>query len=133
MVKSTLEIRNLRGDDVFTVLSILGKLELKDELVKVFGEFSGKEDKKMTDEEVQTRGMNIMAALLQQVLRNILVVKDDINSLLSDLTEKPIEDIKNLGAGEYTKLVIALFKNPEIKEVFTSAASLMTDETASTN
>jgi len=127
-----MEIRNLRGDDVFTVLSILGKLELKDELVKVFNEFSG-EDKKLTEAQIQKRGMNVMASLLQQVLRNIMVVKEDINSLLSDLTEKDIEEIKNLGAAEYTKLVIQLFKNPEIKEVFTSAASLMTDETASTN
>ena len=127
-----MEIRNLRGDDVFTVLSILGKLELKDELVKVFNEFSG-EDKKLTEAQIQKRGMNVMASLLQQVLRNIMVVKEDINSLLSDLTGKDIEEIKNLGAAEYTKLVIQLFKNPEIKEVFTSAASLMTDETASTN
>lgn len=129
-----MEIRNLRGDDVFAVLNILGKLELKDELVKVFGEFSGDEKKKkLTEAEIQKRGMNVMAALLQQVLRNILVVKDDINGLLASLTEKSIDDITSLGAGEYTKLVIQLFKNPEIKEVFTSAASLMTDETASTN
>jgi len=131
-----MNIRNLRGDDVFLVLNILGKLELKDELVKVFNEFggdNGKQKKKMTDEEIQQRGMAVMAALLQQVLKNILVVKDDVNALLADLTETSIEDIKGLGAGAYTKLLIQLFKNPEIKEVFTSAASLMTDETASTN
>lgn len=129
-----MEIRNLRGDDVFLVLNILGKLELKDELVKVFGEFGGDDKKKkLTEKEIQQRGMNVMAALLQQVLRNILAVKEDVNALLADLTGKSIKEIKNLGAAEYTRLLVQLFKNPEIKEVFTSAASLMADETASTS
>ena len=32
----TLEMRELRGDDLFSLLSIVGKLDIKDEFVKMF-------------------------------------------------------------------------------------------------
>ena len=31
-----LEMRELRGDDLFSLLSIVGKLDIKDEFVKMF-------------------------------------------------------------------------------------------------
>lgn len=32
----TLEMRELKGDDLFTLLSIVGKLDIKDEFMKMF-------------------------------------------------------------------------------------------------
>ncbi len=32
----TLEMRELKGDDLFTLLSIVGKLDIKDEFIKMF-------------------------------------------------------------------------------------------------
>ena len=32
----TLEMRELKGDDLFTLLSIVGKLDIKDEFVRIF-------------------------------------------------------------------------------------------------
>ena len=127
-----MEMRELRGDDIFTVMTILGKLELKDELVKAF-ESGVKTDKKLTKAEIQARGIKVTAALVQQILRNIGVIREDINALLADLTGTSVDDIKALKISEYTKLIIDFTKKPELKEVFTSAVSLMTDETASTS
>lgn len=127
-----MEMRELRGDDVFTVLTILGKLELKDELVKVFED--GKTGSaKPTKAEIEARGMKVTAALVQQVLRNIGVVKEDINALLAELTGTSVDEIKQLKLMEYTKLIIDFTKKPDLKEVFTLAASLLTDKPASTN
>lgn len=126
-----MEMRELRGDDLFTVLSILGKLNVKDDLVAAY-EQNAKEsnNKKLTDAEVEARGVRVMATVIQRVLLNISVVRDDINSLLADLTGKSTKEITELGIVEYTNLVIQLFKRPEFREVFTSAASLLTEEPA---
>lgn len=128
-----MEMRELTGDDIFPVMAILGKLELKDELVKVFDEGRTGSTTKMTKGDIESRGMKVMAALVQQVLRNSSVVREDINALLADLTGKTVGEIKALKLTEYTKLLVAFGKKPELKEVFTSAVSLMGVETASTS
>jgi len=69
--------------------------------------------------------MEVMANLLQKVLMNLGTVKKDINSLLADLTGQTVKDIQNLGLKEYTALVIAFFKKPELADFFSSIASLM--------
>lgn len=128
-----MKMRELRGDDVFMVLAILGKLELKDELVKVFEEGRKSGSGKMTKAEIEARGVKVTAALLQQVLRNIGVVKDDINALLAELTGASVDEIKRLPLKDYTALIIEFTRKPDLREVFTSAASLLTDDPASTS
>ncbi len=76
--------------------------------------------------------MTAIAGLIQKALLNIKSVKADLNSLLADLAGVGVKEIQALGASDYTKLVISLFKKHDFKEVFTSAASLLT-ETAETD
>ena len=136
----TLEMRELKGDDLFTLLSIVGKLDIKDEFMKMFEDNSNagkvvpmdKQKKEPTkaelakqEAEAEKRGMEVMANLLQKVLANIGTIKKDINSLLADLTGQTVKDIQNLGLKEYTALVIAFFKKPELADFFSSIASLM--------
>jgi len=136
----TLEMRELKGDDLFTLLSIVGKLDIKDEFMKMFEDNSNagkvvpmdkqkkeptKAEKAKQEAEAEKRGMEVMANLLQKVLANIGTIKKDINSLLADLTGQTVKDIQNLGLKEYTALVIAFFKKPELADFFSSIASLM--------
>lgn len=136
----TLEMRELKGDDLFTLLSIVGKLDIKDEFMKMFEDNSNagkvvpmdKQKKEPTkaelakqEAEAEKRGMEVMANLLQKVLMNLGTVKKDINSLLADLTGQTVKDIQNLGLKEYTALVIAFFKKPELADFFSSIASLL--------
>lgn len=136
----TLEMRELKGDDLFTLLSIVGKLDIKDEFVKIFeGNKSSSEvvpmDRKKKEptkaelakqeEATEKRGMHAMAALLQKVLRNIGSIKGDINSLLADLTGNSVKEIEGLGLKDYTSLIVAFFKKPELADFFSSIASLM--------
>ena len=144
-------MRELRGDDLFTILSILGKLDVKDDLIAAFDQGKqssvqlpgAKLEKKKTkselevekaqlDKEAEARGIRIVAAIVQRVLLNISVVKGDINSLLADLTSKTDQEIVKLGIVQYTGLVVGLFKKPEIREVFTLAASLLTEQAPET-
>ena len=136
----TLEMRELKGDDLFTLLSIIGKLDIKDEFMKMFEDNSSaskvvpmdkqkkeptKAEKAKLEAEAEKRGMEVMANLLQKVLMNLGTVKKDINSLLADLTAQTVKDIQNLGLKEYTALVIAFFKKPELADFFSSIASLL--------
>ncbi|TWK08595.1 hypothetical protein CHCC20442_4308 [Bacillus licheniformis] len=136
----TLEMRELKGDDLFTLLSIVGKLDIKDEFVSIFEQNAEagkvvpmdkkkkeptKAEKAKAEAEAEKRGMEAMATLLQKVLMNIGKIKGDINALLADLTGKPLKEIQNLGLKEYTSLIIAFFKKEELKDFFSSIASLM--------
>ena len=136
----TLEMRELKGDDLFTLLSIVGKMDIKDEFVNIFEQNvesakvvpmdhkkkePTKAEKAKREAEAEKRGMEVMANLLQKVLVNISTIKKDINSLLADLTGQTVKDIQNLGLKEYTTLVIAFFKKPELADFFSSIASLL--------
>jgi len=141
-------MRELKGDDLFTILSIVGKLDIKDEFVKMFEtnaesvstiQLSDYKDKDPTkaeqkkiekqkakaEAETEARGMEAMAGIMQTVLLNINKIKGDINSLLADLTGESIETIEQLGLKEYTGLIVAFFKKEELKDFFSSIASLM--------
>lgn len=133
-------MRELKGDDLFTLLSIVGKMDIKDEFIKMF-EDNTQSDKVVPmdhkqkeptkaelakqEAEAEKRGMQAMAGMLQKVLLNAGTLKGDINSLLADLTGKPKKTIESLGLKEYTALIIAFFKKPELADFFSSIASLL--------
>ena len=133
-------MRELKGDDLFTLLSIVGKMDIKDEFIKMF-EDNTQSDKVVPmdhkqkeptkaelakqEAEAEKRGMQAMAGMLQKVLVNAGKLKGDINSLFADLTGEKITNIESLGLKDYTGLIIAFFKKPELADFFSSIASLM--------
>jgi predicted metal-dependent TIM-barrel fold hydrolase len=143
----TLEMRELKGDDLFTMLGIVGKLDIKDDFVKMFETNSQAEvvqlndfkDKKPTkaeqkkiDElkakeiaETEKRGMEAMAGIMQKVMLNAKHLKVEINALLADLTGESVATISNLGLKEYTALLVEFFRKPELADFFSSIASLL--------
>lgn len=144
----SLEMRELRGDDLFTLFAIVGKLDIKDEFIKIFEknvEASQKvvpldhEAKKPTkaeqtkidkanakaEKEAEKRGMEMMAGMLQKVMINLKVVKHEINELLAELTGEDVAFIQGLGLKDYTKLLVDFFKKPELGDFFSSIASLL--------
>jgi hypothetical protein len=116
-----MELRNLRGDDLFLILPILAKLIDKGELEAIFKAGENKQG-----EDPANLGASIISGLIQKALVNIKDIRGELNSLLSELTGESVKKIQTLGISEYTGLIIALFKKPELKEVFTSAALLLT-------
>jgi len=143
-----IEMRELKGDDLFTLLSIVGKLDIKDEFIHIFENNAAAEqkvvpldhltkkptkaqlekdaeDKAKAESAAEKRGMEAMAGMLQKVLLNISKIKGDINSLLSELTGEDLQKIKDLGLKDYTGLLIAFFKKPELADFFSSIASLL--------
>lgn len=139
----TLEMRELQGDDLFTLLSIVGKLDIKDDFIALFeGNVDSEKvvtmdhknkkpskaqiaDMAKKEKEAEKRGMEAMAGLMQKVLMNSGKLKTDINVLLADLTDKKPEEIQKLNLKDYTGLIIAFFKKPELADFFSSIASLL--------
>ena len=139
----TLEMRELKGDDLFTLLAIVGKMDIKDEFMLLFKQNSEastvepadhkkkqptKADLAKQEADAEKRGMEAMAGMLQKVLLNAGKLKNDINTLLSDMTGEPLNTIQNLSLKDYTALILAFFKKPELADFFSSIASFLQPE-----
>ena len=125
----TLEMRELQGQDLFTVLGIVGKLNIKDNLVALFEEQDEKKgvpadhkkakptkaEAEAQQDKVKQRGMRIVAELIQTTLLNLGKVKGDINSLFADLTGKSVKEIEQLNLSDYGALLTTFFKKPELR------------------
>ena len=118
--KETTKMRELKGDDIFTMLGILGKLDCQEEIMAlVDGAFNSAE------KDLEKRGKKVVAGLVFAVMKNINKAKDDINSFLADLTGKEVSEINSLSMIDYTKLLTAFFKKEELKDFFKSIASVL--------
>ena len=137
-----MEMRELRGDDMFSMLSIIGKLDINDDLVELFekqqekdGKMLGHLSKKPTKAEkekqermLEKRGMQMIAGLIQTILANINKAKLDINTFLADLTNTSIQEIQELNFVDYTQLLVKFFKKPELKDFLTSISSILSSD-----
>ena len=139
----TLEMRELKGDDLFTLLSIVGKMDIKDEFMLLFKQNSEastvepadhkkkqptKADLAKQEADAEKRGMEAMAGMLQKVLLNAGKLKGDINTLLAELTGETLATVQNLSLKDYTGLIITFFKKPELADFFLSIASFLQPE-----
>lgn len=134
-----MELRELRGDDMFSMLSIIGKLDIKDDLVELFEKQQDKDsqllghlskkptkaEKEKQDKMLEKRGMQMIAGLVQTILANINKAKSDINTFLADLTNTSIQEIQGLNFVDYTQLIVKFFKKPELKDFLTSISSIL--------
>lgn len=134
-----LTMRELQGGDMFVLLGIIGKLDIKDEVVRLYEKQQAKpiqlmdhKKKELTaaqkaakEKELELRGVGLVADLIQVVLANISNAKTEINSLLAELTGTSIETIEKLGFADYTGLIVGFFKKPELKDFLTSISSLL--------
>jgi len=149
------------GDDLFILLSIFSKLDIKEDIVVLFESSSEtltverieelkkkhknhealkqalKED---LEKLINARGMRIIANLIVKVMASIGTAKEEINTLLSQLCGVSVKEIKALKIAEYTELVVAFFKKPELRDFLESIKPLLqsgdpevTSETASTS
>ncbi|GAB6713829.1 hypothetical protein [Streptococcus uberis] len=132
-----MEMRELRGDDIFVMLSILGKLDVQDDVMKLIDRqfetgkvinLSDHKSKKLTKAEqeeqdllLQKRGYKMASDVAFAVIKNIGKAKDDINDFLADLTG---QDVSELSLIEYSKLIADFFRKEELKDFFKSMSSL---------
>ena len=137
-----LEMRELNGGDIFTMLSIVGKLDIKEEVVSLIERQHStgkdvialadhkkkkptKKEQEATEIEYQKRGMVLVTDIGFAILRHVNDAKADINKFLADLTGTSQKEIESLSMLDYSKLLIDFGKKAELKDFFQSIASLL--------
>lgn len=146
----TLEMRELRGDDLFTVISIIGKLDIEEEIKELIElniednaekkiiQLDDHKEKKPTkkeakqleiekinsEKETALRTSQFVAELLTKLIRNANSLKGEINPFLADLTGKSEKEIRELPITEYINLLKSFFQKEDLKGFFSSIASL---------
>ncbi|HFI0700338.1 TPA: hypothetical protein ACGO4O_002212 [Streptococcus suis] len=137
-----LEMRELNGGDIFTMLSIIGKLDIKEEVVALIERQYGtgkdvialadhkkkkptKKEQEVASTEYQKRGMVLVTDIGFAILRHVNDAKADINKFLADLTGTSQKEIESLSMLDYSKLLFDFGKKVELKDFFQSIASLL--------
>ena len=137
-----LEMRELNGGDIFTMLSIIGKLDIKEEVIALIERQYGtgkdvialadhkkkkptKKEQEVASAEYQKRGMVLVTDIGFAILRHVNDAKADINKFLADLTGTNQKEIESLSMLDYSKLLIDFGKKAELKDFFQSIASLL--------
>ena len=112
------ELRELKGSDIFKVAGIIGKLDIKDELVTMF---SGQSD----TGDVEKRGMEIMAGLIQSIMSKLPEVEKELNGFLADLAGLKLKQVQDLPVNDYMALIKAFVEKEDLLDFFKSISSLM--------
>ncbi|WP_421445367.1 hypothetical protein [Streptococcus suis] len=135
-----LEMRELNGGDIFTMLGIIGKLDIKDEVVEllerqfnqpaiVLQDHKKKQPTKVEKEAAELatekRGMLLMTDIGFAILRHVGEAKNDVNSFLADLTGTSRKDIESLSMLAYTGLLMDFAKKAELRDFFQSISSVL--------
>lgn len=146
-----LTMRELKGDDLFTMLNIVGQLEIEDEFKALFEtnineeadkkivELKDHSKKKATKKEVTDlelhrlekerenalRSAEFGAKILSKFIRNANKLRDEINPFLAELTDTDVKTIKQLSLLEYTGLIKGFIQKEELKDFFSSIATLL--------
>lgn len=137
-----LTMRELNGGDLFTMIGILGKLNIKDDVVEmierqynspsefpVLNDHKKKEltkaEQEAAEKSIEKRGIKLMTDIGFSIFRHIGDAKEDINSFLADLTGTTKADIEKLSMFDYTQLLVAFSKKAELKDFFHSISSLL--------
>lgn len=146
-----LKMRELKGDDLFTMLNIVGQLEIEEEFKTLFEtnitedvdkkiiELKDHSKKKATKKEVEDlqvkqlqqqkenalRSAEFGAKIISKFIRNANKLRDEINPFLADLTDTDVKTIKQLSLLEYTGLIKAFIQKEELKDFFSSIATLL--------
>lgn len=135
--KEKLEMRDLTGDDLFLVMSVVDKLEMVDDLGELLlGGSQEVQDMRnqitlrlveqgvkeeditpemiMADPAAAELNASIMPKLIKIVIKNVPKAKKEINSLLANLCGVEVAEIKKLSLSAYVGLVKDFFKQPEL-------------------
>lgn len=138
-------MRKLSGQDLFPMLKILSRVKAKDmvlsfikkreeiskklqveqQTVKPLGEESTviNVSQGLSEDETKEVGMEVFADIVETIMCNLDLAKDDINNLLANLCNVNIEQIQTLDMGPYTELLMEFFGKEELKDFFKCISS----------
>lgn len=142
MAEEKKQLRELNGGDLFPALNIIGKLDVKDELIKLFGGgdarkvdpaklellTKGKSEEEAAEiekAEVEKQGLAVATELFQALFTQMDAVKYDLANFLGSLSGQTGQDVLELPLDQFTNLIVEFKNKPELTSFFKSISSLM--------
>lgn len=116
-------LRDLCDEDLYTVTEIIAKA-LPDEAKKVFAQKYTEEKEKAENNKkgkadlIEMVGAMIGFDIIRFILANIKSVKEEVYTLLSDLSGIPAADIKKMPFGTTPKMIKEVFTNAKNTDFF---------------
>lgn len=133
-IDKTYELRELQADDLFVIINIVNKIGIKEfracfesEEVKaaVLNMIEQKEDGEADESaDVVSIGIGVALDIATILLTNISKCKNDIYTLLANLSGMTTGDIAKLPMKTFTAMVIDLVKQEEFADFFQDAVKL---------
>lgn len=129
-VKKPYEFRKLKADDLFLVLNLVKKIDLKSLSLAYqngldkFVELKGKE---VNDKEYADAGM-AMFNVAQIIIERITECKNEIYDLLVATSNLTLEQIKDLDISTFIAMIKDFVTQKEFTDLFTQAIQLFNTE-----
>ncbi len=119
-------LRPLYDEELYTILDIIEKLcpeDIRPIFIKAMEKFTMKEaeagdDKDMLEKLANDFGMDVVMELGLVIIRNMKNVKDDVYSLLSDLSGIPDDKIRKMPFGTTSRMIMDVVKDERNRDFF---------------
>ena len=110
-------LRRLNDEDLFTVVEIIG-IALPEEAKAAFAQA-------VSDGNVVKRGGAVAFDVVKFIMKNIKACKNEVYSLLSDLSGIPADEIRKMPFGTTPKMLKEIFENEKDSDFFTAVSKLL--------
>lgn len=121
-----MELRDLKATDVWTVLKILNKANITEDISRLIkdGDLSSltvSEDD-ATEKNATQIGMAIVGELGTVVIDKLPLAEKEVNAFLADLAGVKTSEIEALGIKEYFNLIKSFFKHADLADLLASVS-----------
>lgn len=111
-----MDMRNLSGQDLFPVITLLSKLGAKEIIVDYFKT----RNTVSPDQKPEDVGAAFVGNLLETTFGNLERGRTDVNRLLASLCNVTVKDIEAMELLEYTELLFQFWQKPELRNFIDS-------------
>lgn len=110
-------LRRLNDEDLFTVVEIIG-IALPEEAKAAFAQA-------VAGGDIVKRGGMVAFDIVKFIMKNIKACKNEVYSLLSDLSGIPADEIRKMPFGTTPKMLKEVFENEKDSDFFTELSKLL--------
>lgn len=126
MKETTYELRELCAKDSFLMVKIINKIGIKN-FKKCFetDELKALIDQGGKDVDVKAIGIGVMLDIASVVLENLPSCEKEIYDFLASLSGLKPAEIGQMSMGEFTKMIVDVFKKEEFVDFFQVVSELV--------
>lgn len=118
MENEALTMRRLRADDLFTMMRILSKIGVEDLRAALPGKTTIQRVRE-GNESAETVGVTVALTIADKLLSRLPDCKNEIYTLLADVSGKTPAEIAALDMGVFAEAVFTLMASEDFRDFFT--------------